>query len=223
MAPMSFHDFAGSTVVHTIGASSLAGAIVLGPRLGRVFKRDGGTPMKPHDLTVGATGGLLLWFGWYGFKYGAPTPTGADTSTVLTGLFYGGGLSVLKAQVIGSFSITIATFILSMALRYGVQLAFRLRVPTEGEIEGLDLHERGFLAYPEYVVTGNDGSRRASTMFRSAGERCRGQANPRRWHKPNSFPTRAAGSLRSQPLLFWGRTRLESGIGAMDYPARWTR
>ena len=188
MAPISFHDFAGSTVVHTIGAAiSLAGAIVLGPRLGRVFKRDGGAPMKPHDLIIGATGGLILWFGWYGFlriddpigavpvhmmagiwgtlslglfaagKYGSPTPMGADTSTVVTGLFYGGGFGVLISQMIGSFSITIATFVAAMALMYGVQIAFRLRIPTEGEIEGLDLHKHGFPAYPEYVVTGDDG------------------------------------------------------------------
>src|SRR5579871_3130021 len=279
MGPISFHDFAGSTVVHTIGGViSLAGAIALGPRLGRVFKRDGGEPMKPHDLIIGATGGLILWFGWYGFnpgstlsaldaqgigrvsfnttlaacsagltslfysyykagkwdlaltvngflaglvaitcpcywvdpegafllgivagmvvvwgidlleylriddpigavpvhmmagiwgtlslglfaagKYGAPTPTGADTSTVVTGLFYGGGLGVLRAQMIGSFSVTVATFIVSMALMYAIHVAFRLRIPTEGEIEGLDLHEHGFPAYPEYVVTGEDG------------------------------------------------------------------
>ncbi len=51
----SFHDFAGSTVVHTIGGFiALAGAIVLGPRLGRNFKRDGGGPMMPHDLTIAA-------------------------------------------------------------------------------------------------------------------------------------------------------------------------
>src|SRR5579862_7984765 len=63
----SFHDFAGSTVVHTIGGMvALAGAIVLGPRLGRTFKRDGGGPMMPHDLTIAASGGLLLWFGRYG-------------------------------------------------------------------------------------------------------------------------------------------------------------
>src|ERR1700730_16311255 len=68
----SFHDFAGSTVVHTIGGMvALAGAIVLGPRLGRKFKRDGGGPMMPHDLTVAAAGGLLLWFGWYGFNPGS--------------------------------------------------------------------------------------------------------------------------------------------------------
>ncbi len=49
---------------------ALAGAIVLGPRLGRRFKRDGGGLM-PHDLTIAAAGGLLLWFGWYGFNPGS--------------------------------------------------------------------------------------------------------------------------------------------------------
>ena len=69
---MGFHDFAGSTVVHSIGgAIALAGAIILGPRLGRKFKRDGGGPMLPHDLTIAASGGLLLWFGWYGFNPGS--------------------------------------------------------------------------------------------------------------------------------------------------------
>src|SRR5215475_3941467 len=68
----SFHDFAGSTVVHTIGGFiALAGAIALGPRIGRRFKRDGGGPMLPHDLTVAACGGLILWFGWYGFNPGS--------------------------------------------------------------------------------------------------------------------------------------------------------
>jgi ammonium transporter, Amt family len=69
---VGFHDFAGSTVVHTIGGFvALAGSIVLGPRLGRRFKRDGGGPMLPHDLTIAACGGLLLWFGWYGFNPGS--------------------------------------------------------------------------------------------------------------------------------------------------------
>ena len=67
-----FRDFAGSTVVHAIGGSiALAGAIVLGPRLGRKFKRDGGGPMLPHDLVIACVGGLILWFGWYGFNPGS--------------------------------------------------------------------------------------------------------------------------------------------------------
>jgi len=68
----NFRDFAGSTVVHTIGGMvALAGSIVLGPRLGRTFKRDGGAPMLPHDLTIAVSGGLILWFGWYGFNPGS--------------------------------------------------------------------------------------------------------------------------------------------------------
>src|SRR5213082_1099796 len=69
---VGFKDFAGSTVVHTIGGFiALAGAIALGPRIGRMFKRDGGGPMLPHDLVVAAVGGLILWFGWYGFNPGS--------------------------------------------------------------------------------------------------------------------------------------------------------
>ncbi len=72
LKPVAFHDFAGSTVVHTIGGFvALAGAIALGPRIGRKFKRDGGGAMPGHDLTIAAVGGVILWFGWYGFNPGS--------------------------------------------------------------------------------------------------------------------------------------------------------
>ena len=271
----SFHDFAGSTVVHTIGGMiALAGSIVLGPRLGRRFKRDGGGPMLPHDLTIAASGGLLLWFGWYGFnpgstlsamdfqgigrvsanttlaacaaglsamaiayvmsrkwdisftvngflaglvaitcpcywvsptgsillgavagvvvvagvellewlriddpigavpvhglcgiwgtlslgffaagQYGASGPLAPDNSAPLKGLFYGGGLTLLKAQVIGSAIVTVSTFAVAMLVMWLVNLTGTLRVPKEAELYGLDLHEHGISAYPEYVIT----------------------------------------------------------------------
>jgi Amt family ammonium transporter len=67
-----FHDFAGSTVVHTIGGMiALAGAIVLGPRLGRKFVRDGGGPMPGHNMLIASVGAVILWFGWYGFNPGS--------------------------------------------------------------------------------------------------------------------------------------------------------
>ncbi len=67
-----FRDFAGSTVVHTVGGVlALTGAIALGPRLGRKFKRDGGSFMVGHDMTIAAVGGVILWFGWYGFNPGS--------------------------------------------------------------------------------------------------------------------------------------------------------
>jgi Amt family ammonium transporter len=272
---MGFHDFAGSTVVHTIGGFvALAGSIVLGPRLGRKFKRDGGAPMLPHDLTIAVSGGLILWFGWYGFnpgstlsamdfegigrvatnttlaacaagltamfwaymsskkwdagfttngflaglvaitcpcywvtptgavllggvagvvvvlgvellewlriddpigavpvhgicgiwgtlslglfacgKYGVSGPTGPDNSAALKGLFYGGGTQVLIAQAIGSACITLATFGVSLAVMYAVNATGLLRVSEEGELYGLDLHEHGISAYPEYVIS----------------------------------------------------------------------
>ncbi len=80
--PAAFHDFAGSTVVHTIGGQiALAGAIVLGPRLGRKFKRDGGGPMPYHNMTIASVGAIILWFGWYGFNPGS-TLSAMDTAGV---------------------------------------------------------------------------------------------------------------------------------------------
>jgi Amt family ammonium transporter len=271
--PAAFHDFAGSTVVHTIGGFvALTGAIVLGPRLGRTFKRDGGGAMPGHDMTIAAVGGVILWFGWYGFnpgstlsamdaagcgrvaanttlaacagglstlafvyprnkvwdcgmtvngflaglvaitcpcywvsplgavligaiagvvvvlgvdllewlriddpvgavpvhglcgiwgtlslglfacgKYGAPSPTGADDSAPVQGLFYGGGTDQLIGQLIGSAAIMTATFVVGMLLMYAVKATGTLRVSRQGEIEGLDLHEHGGPAYPELI------------------------------------------------------------------------
>jgi Amt family ammonium transporter len=278
LATMStaFRDFAGSTVVHSIGgAISLVGAIALGPRLGRVFLRDGGGPPLPHNIVLGAVGGLILWFGWYGFnpgstlsamdvqgiarvsfnttmaactggltalayaymrvkkwdlglttngflaglvavtcpcywvsptgaffigivagalvilamdaleylriddpigavpvhlvcgiwgtlslglfatgQYGLPTPTGVDTSTLVKGLLYGGGAAQLIAQAIGSASVVFATLAASAVLMYSVKATGTLRVSRQGELEGLDLHEHGMLAYPEHVIHG---------------------------------------------------------------------
>ncbi len=274
MVGTGFRDFAGSTVVHTIGGFiALAGAIVLGPRLGRVFKRDGGGPMLPHDLTIAATGGLILWFGWYGFnpgstlsamdfqgigrvaanttlaacagglsamfyaypktkkwdisftvngflaglvaitcpcywvnptgaiilggiagvivvlgidllewlriddpigavpvhgfcgiwgtlslglfasgEFGATGPLGPDVTTPVRGLFYGGGFQILTAQIIGSFIVTVSTFAVAMGLMYAVNALGVLRVSEAGELEGLDIHEHGIPAYPEYML-----------------------------------------------------------------------
>jgi Amt family ammonium transporter len=69
---MGFYDFAGSLVVHAVGGfAGLAGAIVLGPRIGR-FTADGQPRAMPgHNLTVAALGVFILWIGWYGFNPGS--------------------------------------------------------------------------------------------------------------------------------------------------------
>jgi ammonium transporter, Amt family len=278
--PVPFRDFAGSTVVHTVGGMiALAGAVVLGPRLGRKFRRDGGGMPAGHDMTIAAIGGVILWFGWYGFnpgstlsaldaggmgrvatnttlaaaagalsalffvyprskkwdtgitvngflaglvaitcpcywvnttgsiiigaiagvimvlgvdllervriddpigavpvhgicgiwgtislglfatgQFGVPGPTGADTSTVVTGLFWGGGVHQLWAQVVGSFIMTASVLALGFALMYAVKLTKTLRISEEGELEGIDIHEHGAPAYhPEYGFMGVAG------------------------------------------------------------------
>lgn len=276
-----FRDFAGSTVVHTIGGViSLAGAMALGPRIGRVFVKDdpvnGGMP-APHSLPLAALGAFLLWFGWYGFnpgsslsamdaqgigrvftnttlaactggfsamflayflgatkgkwdvgytingllgglvaitcpcywvspfgaliiglvagvviyvgtnwlesariddpvgavpvhgmcgiwgtlslglfacnKYGATGQMGADDSSPVGGLFYGGGASVLIAQFIGSAAITLATFVIAFGMMKFLRTLpghWNLRVVPEGETMegGIDVFEHGIDAYP---------------------------------------------------------------------------
>lgn len=69
---MGFHDFAGGTVVHTLGGmSALAGAKILGPRIGKYGKDGKSRALPGHNVTLGALGILILWFGWYGFNGGS--------------------------------------------------------------------------------------------------------------------------------------------------------
>ena len=69
---LGFYDFAGSVVVHAVGGfAGLAGAIVLGPRLGRFTKDGKSTPIPGHNLTFAALGVFILWIGWYGFNPGS--------------------------------------------------------------------------------------------------------------------------------------------------------
>ncbi|MDR2144341.1 MAG: ammonium transporter, partial [Treponema sp.] len=77
LAKLGFHDFAGSTVVHSVGGwAAVMGAAVLGPRMGKYLKgADGKTTVKAfpgHNIPYAALGVLLLFFGWFGFN-GAST------------------------------------------------------------------------------------------------------------------------------------------------------
>ena len=83
---MGFQDFAGSVVVHAVGGfAGLAGAIVLGPRLGR-FSEDGKSiPMPGHNIAFAALGVFILWVGWYGFNPGSQlTYAGAANAEATT-------------------------------------------------------------------------------------------------------------------------------------------
>jgi len=69
-----FHDFAGSTVVHSIGGwVALAGAIVLGPRIGKYGPDKKPKAIMGHNIPLAALGVFILWFGWFGFNPGSTT------------------------------------------------------------------------------------------------------------------------------------------------------
>ena len=69
---VGFKDFAGSTVVHSIGGwSALVGAWLLGPRLGKYGKKGEISPIPGHNLALATLGALILWLGWFGFNPGS--------------------------------------------------------------------------------------------------------------------------------------------------------
>lgn len=249
----NFLDFAGSTVVHSIGAwAGLAGAIVVGPRLGK-FQSDGRVfPILGHNMSMAAIGVFILWFGWFGFNPGSTTSikggsfaqiavvthmaacAGAISAMTLTwflfqkpeigltlngglaglvaitapcdnvsitgavciglvagilvvisvlffdkikiddpvgavsvhgvcgawgtlsvglfnltsGLFYGGGINQLLAQLIGVLLAFAWAFGISLVVFYLIKVTIGLRVSEEEEILGLDILEHGNEAYP---------------------------------------------------------------------------
>ncbi len=90
LAKLGFHDFAGSTAIHMVGGiAAFIGAAMLGPRIGK-YKVDKATGKKTaraipgHNLTVGALGVFILWFGWYGFNGAAATNTDMLASIFVT-------------------------------------------------------------------------------------------------------------------------------------------
>ena len=79
---LGFIDFAGSTVVHSVGGwAALAGAIVLGPRLGKYTREGKIKPIMGHNIPLAALGVFILWLGWFGFNPGSTTT--ADTSIAM--------------------------------------------------------------------------------------------------------------------------------------------
>ena len=109
LASIGFSDFAGSTLVHSTGGSAaLAGAIMLGPRLGRFTKSGTPAPLKPFaasSIPLVTLGVFVLWLGWFGFNGGSQLAMGtADdaiaVSTIFINTFLAGAGGVMAAAAI---------------------------------------------------------------------------------------------------------------------------
>ena len=92
LAAAGFSDFAGSTLVHsTGGAAALAGAMILGPRLGRFTKKGDPAPVKPFaasSIPLVTLGIFILWLGWFGFNGGSQLAMGtADDAIAVSSIF----------------------------------------------------------------------------------------------------------------------------------------
>ncbi|MDB3888559.1 ammonium transporter [Candidatus Pelagibacter sp.] len=109
LAEIGFSDFAGSTLVHsTGGAAALAGAIIIGPRLGRFTKLGAPAPIKPFaasSIPLVTLGVFVLWLGWFGFNGGSQLAMGtADdaiaVSTIFINTFLAGAGGVMAAATV---------------------------------------------------------------------------------------------------------------------------
>lgn len=109
LSSLGFHDFAGSAVVHTCGGViALAGAIILGPRLGK-YKDGKPVAIPGHNLTLGALGVFILWFGWFGFNPGSQlSATGPENATVISSVM----VTTNMAAATGGLAALFLTWIL---------------------------------------------------------------------------------------------------------------
>jgi len=104
-----FHDFAGSTVVHSVGAwVGLMGAIVIGPRIGKYTNAGKPRAIPGQNLAFGALGVFILWFGWFGFNPGSQlAAAGSENALAISHIF----ITTNLAAAAGAVTAMIITWI----------------------------------------------------------------------------------------------------------------
>ena len=105
----TFHDFAGSTVVHSVGGwVALVGAAIIGPRIGKYGKDRKSRAIPGHNLTIACLGVFILWFGWFGFNPGSQlAAAGEGNRTAISHVFLTTNLAACTG---GFFSLIVAWF-----------------------------------------------------------------------------------------------------------------
>lgn len=104
----TFHDFAGSAVVHSVGGVlAFVGAIALGPRLGKYDKHGKSRAIPGHSLIMAALGVFILWFGWFGFNPGSQLAVATEADRVAVSHVF---LTTNLAAVAGGIATMVVTW-----------------------------------------------------------------------------------------------------------------
>jgi len=97
---LGFKDFAGSSVVHSLGgACALAGIMVVGPRVGRFAKDGTARIMAGHNIPFATLGVFILWFGWFGFNCGSLLEAGASIGRIGVNTMIAGATGLATALI----------------------------------------------------------------------------------------------------------------------------
>lgn len=139
LASRGFCDFAGSTVVHSIGGwAALSGLLVLGPRLGK-YNVDGSVnPIPGHSMTLATLGVFVLWFGWFGFNPGSTMAADIDSIARIA-------VTTTMAAAAGTIAATISSWMamgkpdLSMIPNGALACLFAITAPCAWVTTGASL------------------------------------------------------------------------------------
>ncbi len=107
LAEMGFSDFAGSTLVHSVGGwAALVGCMILGPRIGR-FNDDGSpVPMLPSSAALVGLGVFVLWFGWFGFNGGSQLALGSGADAIAISNIFANTNTAAAAGVVAAILLS---------------------------------------------------------------------------------------------------------------------
>ena len=100
---LGFIDFAGSTVVHSVGGwAALVAAFMVGPRIGK-YTNGKSNAIQGHNLLIGALGVFILWLGWFGFNAGSQLAISGDNANAVAGIVITTNLSAAAAAIAAMF------------------------------------------------------------------------------------------------------------------------
>jgi ammonium transporter len=136
LARLGFVDFAGSTVVHSVGGwIALASVIVIGPRIGRFDEQGNPRTMQGSNLTVAVFGVIILWFGWFGFNGGSTLSMGPEVAGIILRTSIAASTGMIAALVTGwpIYRRPDASLLLNGALAGLVAITAPVHAVSEGE------------------------------------------------------------------------------------------